>query len=277
MKKRKYGSYKDRSISKEYRKNLSKSIKKYFKTHSSWNKGNHFFDKQKYQKNYKKAHKKEINEYIHKYHKKNKIRIKYNRKKYYKKHKEFLKAKRKLYYQTHKEEISKNIKEYYKKNKSKINKFKKLYYKLHAKKINQQHKEWYKNNKEKIIKQHRQYNLKNRIKHNKYISNRLKTDINFKIRLYLRNRIRKVIKKINKSKSIIQLLGCSVEFLRNYLEQQFKPGMSWSNYGKWHIDHKILCASFDLSKPEEQRKCFHYKNLQPLWASENLSKSDKII
>jgi hypothetical protein len=48
--------------------------------------------------------------------------------------------------------------------------------------------------------------------------------------------------------------------------------MSWSNYGKWHVDHIKSCASFDLSKEDEQRKCFHYTNLQPLWAEENLSK-----
>jgi len=53
--------------------------------------------------------------------------------------------------------------------------------------------------------------------------------------------------------------------------------MSFSNYGKWHIDHIIPCARFDLRKPNEQKKCFNYKNLQPLWAFDNLSKNDKIL
>ena len=83
--------------------------------------------------------------------------------------------------------------------------------------------------------------------------------------------------KAIKSAKAITLIGCSFPELRQYLEKQFKEGMSWGNYGinGWHIDHLRPCASFDLSKPEEQQKCFHYTNLQPMWASENFSKSDK--
>jgi hypothetical protein len=53
--------------------------------------------------------------------------------------------------------------------------------------------------------------------------------------------------------------------------------MTWENHGRygWHIDHIRPCASFDLADPEQQRKCFHYTNLQPLWASENMRKGDK--
>jgi len=70
----------------------------------------------------------------------------------------------------------------------------------------------------------------------------------------------------------MKLVGCSIDFLKQHLENKFKPGMSWKNYGKWHIDHIRPCASFDLRKPAEQKKCFHYSNLQPLWAKENLVK-----
>lgn len=69
-----------------------------------------------------------------------------------------------------------------------------------------------------------------------------------------------------------ELLGCTYEQLLAHLESQFSDGMNWENYGEWHIDHIRPCASFDLLDPEEQRKCFHYTNLQPLWALDNLLK-----
>ena len=74
----------------------------------------------------------------------------------------------------------------------------------------------------------------------------------------------------------MKLLGCSVEDFKNYFENKFKEGMIWENYGKWHIDHIRPCVSFDLTKVEEQKKCFYYTNLQPLWAKENHIKSGKI-
>ena len=72
----------------------------------------------------------------------------------------------------------------------------------------------------------------------------------------------------------MKLIGCSIESLKNYLEKQFKKDMTWHNHGLygWHIDHIRPCISFDLIKKSEQKKCFHYTNLQPLWAKENLSK-----
>lgn len=73
----------------------------------------------------------------------------------------------------------------------------------------------------------------------------------------------------------LELLGCSVEALKSHLEKLFTSGMSWTNYGKWHIDHKRPCDSFDLSDPLQQKVCFHYTNLQPLWAFDNLSKGAK--
>lgn len=75
-----------------------------------------------------------------------------------------------------------------------------------------------------------------------------------------------------KAMPTMQLVGCDVEMLRLHIESQFKPGMTWENMGQWHIDHIKPCASFDLSKPEDQMACFHYTNLQPLWARDNLRK-----
>jgi hypothetical protein len=75
-----------------------------------------------------------------------------------------------------------------------------------------------------------------------------------------------------------ELLGCSIRDLREYLERQFLPDMTWDNYGihGWHIDHIIPLSYFDLSDSEQQRRAWHYTNLQPLWARDNIKKSNKI-
>ena len=78
--------------------------------------------------------------------------------------------------------------------------------------------------------------------------------------------------KARKSCGTVQLVGCTWDHLRAHLESQFTPGMTWDDYGQWHIDHIRPCASFDLSDLEQQKECFHYTNLQPLWAEENIKK-----
>jgi len=157
----------------------------------------------------------------------------------------------------------------------------KTYYKKNSNKLNEYKKEWYLKNKERILKQVKEYRIKNKLKISKfkteYIRGKRKTDINFRIKDILRHRIYLALKGICKSKSTIKLLGCSIEQLKHHLELQFHESMSFDNYGDWHIDHIKPCASFDLSKPGQQRKCFHYTNLQPLWAKDNLTKSDKIF
>jgi len=71
------------------------------------------------------------------------------------------------------------------------------------------------------------------------------------------------------------MLGCNVVELKEHLSRQFRPGMSWDNYGEWHVDHIRPCISFDLSDPKQQLQCFHFSNLQPLWAKENMAKGGK--
>ena len=93
-----------------------------------------------------------------------------------------------------------------------------------------------------------------------------------KIKDNLRSRLWGALKQNKKSKKTMELLGCSITFLRSYLEAQFTEGMTWSNI---HIDHIRPCASFDLTDPEQQRECFHYSNLQPLFAIDNMKKGAK--
>jgi hypothetical protein len=106
-----------------------------------------------------------------------------------------------------------------------------------------------------------------------YLHSKFDNDIGFKITHYLRTRINRALKGNPKLETTMNLVGCSIEFLKQYLKSKFTAGMTWKNYGKWHIDHIRPCADFDMSKPSEQRKCFHYTNLQPLWAKDNLKKN----
>lgn len=106
--------------------------------------------------------------------------------------------------------------------------------------------------------------------------NKRRTDPNYNLGNRLRSRIWHALNRHKKSASTEELTGCTLAELRAHLEKQFKPGMSWERPGEWHIDHRWPCARFDLSRADEQRACFHYTNLQPLWKRENLSKGGKI-
>ena len=92
----------------------------------------------------------------------------------------------------------------------------------------------------------------------------------------LRRRVLCVISSRQKSANTMEQLGCSRETLLNHLSHQFDSKMTWDNMGEWHIDHIRPCASFDLTDPAQQRECFHYTNLQPLWAEDNLKKGASI-
>jgi len=107
-----------------------------------------------------------------------------------------------------------------------------------------------------------------------YEEARYKEDPLYRMKKVLRARARKALKGTVRSVSTLELLGCTTEHLRAHLEAQFKSGMSWENYGPkgWHVDHIRPCASFDLTDLVQQRRCFHFTNLQPLWAEDNFRK-----
>ncbi len=110
------------------------------------------------------------------------------------------------------------------------------------------------------------------------VRERMKRDPEFKLRIALRTRIRRALKFFGAPKNgrTAELIGCDMPFLRRHIEKQFKQGMSWANHGVWHLDHIRPCASFRLSDPEQQRACFSWTNLQPLWRLENISKGARI-
>jgi len=115
---------------------------------------------------------------------------------------------------------------------------------------------WQRSNKDKIL-QHRS------IPTNKIAAN-------------LRSRLSKALGRNQKTVSMSEYLGCSLQELRTHLESQFKPGMSWDNYALegWHVDHIRPLNLFDLSDPDQIKVACHFSNLQPLWAKDNRSKGD---
>jgi len=98
------------------------------------------------------------------------------------------------------------------------------------------------------------------------------------MKLSLRGRLNSFVHRgrANKMVSNSVLIGCDWNYFKIYIEKQFRPGMTWKNYGKWHIDHIKPMTSFDLFRLDHQYKCCNYKNLQPLWAEENRKKSNKL-
>ena len=107
---------------------------------------------------------------------------------------------------------------------------------------------------------------------------RSKEDV--KIRLKIRGNISKIFRRleITKDKTSFKYLGCTIQTFKKHIEGQFKPGMSWENHGVhgWHFDHIIPVASFNLNLKSEREKCNNYKNFQPMWAIENIRKSNKV-
>lgn len=176
----------------------------------------------------------------------------------------------------------------------------------------EQHKEWYlKNkprrqlsntawrlaNKDTIAKKAKDYEAKNKERISRRraafrrtnaaeISRRIasqrrerrKSNTGYVMTCRLRGRLTIALKKAGAKKAAptFELIGCDTACLRVHIESLFRDGMSWDNIGKWHLDHIIPCSAFDLVDPLQQKKCFHFSNLQPLWAEDNLSKGCKV-
>jgi len=115
----------------------------------------------------------------------------------------------------------------------------------------------------------------NRHTANTYFRRRCDEDPAFKLAMRLRARLRHAIKNKSKRGSAIVLLGCTIRELVVRFESLFPDGMSWQNWGEWHIDHIRPLTSFDLEDPAQLAAACHYTNLQPLWASDNLRKGDR--
>ncbi len=133
-------------------------------------------------------------------------------------------------------------------------------------------------NKDKIKLSGKIYRESNKDKINSYFKNKTKTDIQYKLGKNLRGRLGSAVKNNQKTGSAVKDLGCTIDELKTYLESQFQSGMTWDNWTSdgWHIDHIKPLSSFDLTDRQQFLEACHYTNLQPLWAKDNLLKSDTV-
>jgi hypothetical protein len=182
------------------------------------------------------------------------------------KHKEKTKEKSKEIY----EKKYKNNEEYQKRNRDRSKKW----FQNNKEKSMQYKKEYYKKNKKEIIKKTNEYRRNRKCEHNKRNDICCICSPNTYLVSLERARIHQLLKG-KKDKHTTEYLGCNKKTLYNHLEKQFKDGMTWEKQGEWHIDHIRPCASFNLELEDERMKCFHYTNLQPLWAIDNITKNAK--
>lgn len=216
-------------------------------------------------KKYRKLNKDKFREYAKKWREKNPEKLKQVMKDYRERNYEKVREREKQYKIKNRDEILKRVRERYHSDPS----------------INERTKERRRNDplfaekrKKARLKNLEQYRKRER----EYNKVKLSKDINYKISHYLRSRFNSALKretKTNRKKwsSVIDLLGCSIDEFKIKISKKFKKGMTWDNYGEWHIDHIKAVANFDLTKKDNQAKAFHYTNLQPLWADENFRKN----
>lgn len=145
-------------------------------------------------------------------------------------------------------------------------------------KIKKQTQQYYINNKEIVSERNRNYSKFhyeiNKDHYKSYMTERYKNNSQTKLASLLRVRLNNALKKSVKLYKTTKLLGCSINEYKQHLESQFKLGMDWENHGViWEIDHIKPCSSFDLTNVEQQKQCFHYTNLQPLFKTTEIAKS----
>lgn len=200
--------------------------------------------------------------YVKEYNQKNREKILKRQKKWREENKELIRDIRRNYLDKNKDILNKKKRDRYKENPE--------YYKAQRDKRKEEHKEYmkkyYKENKEKLRRKRNEYKAKRRM-HDELFA--LSERIGHRIRSGFRNN--GFIKKSYTE----QILGCSCEFFKEYIESQFTEGMSWDNRSEWHLDH-IVPISY-ANTEEEVIRLNHYTNFQPLWAIDNMSKNNKII
>jgi hypothetical protein len=157
-------------------------------------------------------------------------------------------------------------------------KYKPQYRAEKAEKLRAQAREYYLQNREKLIQYGKEYRKKNPSASAIRSRRKREADPQYAIAGRLRCRVRHALVESGAKKAArtFELVGCSPKELMAWLESQFVQGMGWHNRSLWHVDHIVPLNAFDLSCVEQQRVAFHYTNLRPLWAAENVAKRDRI-
>lgn len=206
--------------------------------------------------------------------------------------KEYLKEYHKKYRVENRDKINKYTKEYREKNRDILNEYQKKWRDKNQEKLKEYRKEWREENIDEIKNYHKKYQIKNREKLNEAAKEWRKKNKNklnetqkqrlinepmFRLKRNLSSRTCNAfkVKSWRKDGKTEKLLGATYEVVSNHIKSRFTKGMTWENQGEWHIDHIIPLASATTEK--ELIELCHYTNLQPLWASDNISKGDKII
>lgn len=182
---------------------------------------------------------------------------------------------RKIYRQNNKDKIKLKDKEYNLKNSNLIKIQRAKYREKNRAKLAAAQREYIKANEAEVKRRKSEWKKKNIEKINLKIKNDMKNNPSLRLKHNLRSRMRQALKKDYKSGMAIKLLGCSIEYFKQYIQSLWIEDMSWKNYGQWHLDHIIPIAS--IQDDEQCKIVCHYKNIRPLWASDNLSKGSKII
>jgi hypothetical protein len=216
--------------------------------------------KSEWQKRYRETHKEQRAEYTEK-------------------NREHINAKSSAYQKANYHKTKERSKRYANENKEKIRDYKKDHYKKNKVTILAKNKKWREDNAESIKVHKREYARREETRESRseYFKMKRKTDPKYKLSAYFRIAIKDSIKSGQK-RGLLKVLGYTMDDLKKHLEKQFEPWMSWENHGEWHIDHKIPVSAFNYETVDDIdfKKCWALKNLRPLKAFDNLSKSNKL-
>lgn len=223
--------------------------------------------------------KEEMKKYKHEWYLKNKERLNKKSKQYYLVNKERIDNQNKEYAEKHKEGLQEYRRKWYLRNKDNRKEYYKKWYAKNKEWLYAYQKKYRKDNAEIVKKRKRKYSQNHKAQRNKHSQEIRHNNPKIRINDSVRKGIWKSLSGNKKGLHWEKLVGYTLIDLMTHLESLFIEGMTWDNYGEWHVDHIIPQAVFNFTHPEDIdfERCWTLKNLQPLWAIDNFKKNDSII